>query len=264
MASPVVMGILNITPDSFYSGSRTTDRQVATHKVAEMLRDGAQMIDLGAQSSRPGADRLTAQEEWERLRNVVPYLTQTFPDALFSIDTFYGSVAQQAIDAGVALVNDISAGALDPTIWEVVAQNQVPYIIMHMQGDPQTMQLSPKYEDVTAEVVLELSEKVARLRAKGISDIIVDPGFGFGKTIQHNYQLLKNLHQLQVLGCAVLAGVSRKSMIYKVLDVQPEEALNGTTAVHMVALQQGAKILRVHDVKPAVEVVKLYSQIQNA
>lgn len=258
------MGILNITPDSFFSGSRFRSAQGAAFKAAEMAAQGAKIIDVGAYSSRPGADAVGAQEEWARLEEIIPAVKEAlsgYPEVLISVDTFRGDVAQKAVSAGAHLVNDISGGNLDPQMYDAVAELDVPYILMHMQGDPATMQMNPTYEHVTRDIVRFFSERLPMLHEKGIHDTIVDVGFGFGKTLEHNYQLLRELHAFQLLGRPVLSGVSRKSMIYKALEIGPEESLNGTTALHMAALMGGSQILRVHDVKEAVETITLFSQM---
>lgn len=259
LSNPKVMGILNLTPDSFYDGGKNNSQSEAFQKTEQMLNEGADFIDVGAYSSRPGAKPISEQEELERLA-FLPELIKAFPDAYFSIDTFRSSVARFAVEYGVAIINDISAGNLDKDMFSTVAELQVPYIAMHMQGTPETMQDRPTYNEygVTINVVKELSKVVQELNLLGVNDIILDPGFGFGKTVEDNYQLLRELRQLAILNCPILAGLSRKSMINKVLKINQKEALNGTTALHMLALQNGAHILRVHDVKEAVEAVKLY------
>ncbi len=259
LSNPKVMGILNLTPDSFYDGGKNNSQSEAFRKTEQMLNEGADFIDIGAYSSRPGAKPISEQEELERLA-FLPELIKAFPDAYFSIDTFRSSVARFAVEYGVAIINDISAGNLDKDMFSTVAELQVPYIAMHMQGTPETMQDRPTYNEygVTINVVKELSKVVQELNLLGVNDIILDPGFGFGKTVEDNYQLLRELRQLAILNCPILAGLSRKSMINKVLKINQKEALNGTTALHMLALQNGAHILRVHDVKEAVEAVKLY------
>ncbi|MCL6524575.1 MAG: dihydropteroate synthase [Thermoflavifilum sp.] len=255
---PLVMGIINITTDSFYAGSRHSQIDDILFTTERMLNDGATLIDLGAQSTRPGAKSLSADEELQRLLPALEALTHRFPQAFFSVDTYYARVARYAVEAGAALINDISAGQMDTDMIPTVATLGVPYVIMHMQGTPATMQIDPRYEDVTKEILEFFIQKISQCRKAGIHDLIIDPGFGFGKTITHNYQLLHHLHVFQVTGLPLLVGLSRKSMIYRVLQSSPEEALNGTTALHMLALEQGAAILRVHDVREAVEVIKLW------
>ncbi|KAA2243845.1 dihydropteroate synthase [Chitinophaga agrisoli] len=257
------MGIINITDDSFYAESRSRHLHHIIEKAGQHLAAGAAILDLGAQSSRPGAVEIGAQEEQERLLPVIHALINHYPDAIISVDTYYASVAEKAVHAGAAIINDISAGEMDPQMLETVGRLQAPYIAMHMKGTPATMQKDPQYENVVREVLDYFIQKLAQCRAAGIRDVIIDPGFGFGKTLAHNYTLLRHLHLFQVLDCPLLAGVSRKSMIYRLLGTTPEEALNGTTVIHTLALQQGVQLLRVHDVKPAVETVKIWQYIRN-
>ena len=264
LSTPWVMGILNITPDSFFEGSRFSSAEKAAQRAEEMITDGAKIIDIGGYSSRPGADAVSPEEEWQRLQSVIPAVrtvVDRHPDTFISVDTFRAQVAEKAVGAGAHMVNDISGGNLDDRMYKVVAKLQVPYIIMHMQGDPSTMQINPTYEHVTQDIVKFFSEKLPQLYAMGIHDTIVDVGFGFGKTLEHNYQLLRELHAFQLLGRPILAGVSRKSMIYKALGNTADESLNGTTALHMAALLQGRNILRVHDVKEAVETITLFNEL---
>jgi dihydropteroate synthase len=227
-----------------------------------MLRQGATFIDIGAQSTRPGARTISASTEVKRLLPVIKSILDSHPDALLSVDTFYAETAARCVEAGAVMVNDVSGGNLDKQMFKTIASLQVPYILMHMKGTPATMQLKPVYRDVVAEVAEYLAQRVARLVKLGVKDIIVDPGFGFGKTTEHNYSLLRSLEALKVTGCPVLVGLSRKYMIYKSLNISPEKALNGTTALNMIALMNGASILRVHDVKEAVETVKLFNIMQ--
>lgn len=257
------MGILNITPDSFFDGGKYLDEASILLQAEKMLLEGASILDLGGASSRPGAAEVSESEEMQRILPIVEVLVKKFPEALLSVDTWRASVAQAAVTAGASIVNDISAGSLDENLFETVSELDCPYILMHMQGVPQTMQKSPEYEDIVTEVLDFFIQKIAILRSLGIKDIVIDPGFGFGKTVEHNYALLQNLHVFQnVLGLPVLAGLSRKSMICKPLGIKPAEALNGTTALHMVALQQGANILRAHDVREAIEVIKLWKLLE--
>lgn len=251
------MGIVNITPDSFFSGSRKQTDKAILALVEKHLRDGATFIDIGGYSSRPGASNISVEEEKKRVLNAIEITLKTFPDALISIDTFRSEIADKAINIGAALINDISAGDLDKDMFATVKKHQVPYIIMHMKGTPQTMQTNPTYENVSDEVFLYLSEKINQLKQLGVSDIIADPGFGFSKTTEQNFKLLKNLDQFHALNTPILAGLSRKSMIWKSLNTSPEEALNGTTALNTVALLKNVKLLRTHDVKEAVECIKL-------
>jgi len=263
LSRPVVMGILNVTPDSFFDGGKYAAVSTILQQAEKMLREGASILDVGGASSRPGAVEVNEAEEIKRVVPAIEAILKSFPDTILSVDTWRGSVANAAVHAGASIVNDISAGNLDPKMLETVAPLDVPYILMHMQGAPDSMQKSPQYEDVVTEVLDFFIQKIEGLRRLGIKDIVLDPGFGFGKTVAHNYTLLKNLHVFQnVLGLPVLAGISRKSMICKPLGIKPAEALNGTTALHMVALQQGACILRAHDVREAVEVIKLWELVE--
>ena len=260
---PLLMGILNITPDSFYTGSRFSDPLAYLEKARQMLDEGAAILDIGGQSTRPGARRLSAAEESDRVLPVITALIGAFPQAVLSIDTYHAVVARQAVAAGVAIINDISAGALDPDMLATAGGLQVPYIAMHMQGTPKDMQTNPHYENVVEEVFDYFVQKTEQCRSAGIQDVLIDPGFGFGKTLAHNYQLLQHLGLFQQLDCPVLAGLSRKSMIYKLLKTTAEEALNGTSALNLLALQQGVQILRVHDVRAAGEVVQLWEYYRN-
>ena len=261
--SPVVMGILNVTPDSFYDGGKLSSTHALLTQAENMIAEGASILDLGGMSSRPGAEIISEEEELNRLLPALESLTSRFK-TIISIDTIRASVADACLKAGAHIINDISAGRFDRQMIPVVAQHGAPFVIMHMQGLPATMQQQPQYENVTTEVMQFLSERIKACNEAGISQLILDPGFGFGKTMEHNYALLKNLHTFQQLKLPLLAGVSRKSMICKVLEVNPAQALNGTTAVNMVTLMNGANILRVHDVKEAMETVKIYKQLQQA
>jgi dihydropteroate synthase len=258
LSEPVVMAILNINEDSFYAGSRFTESQAIVAEAGKMLSEGALILDIGGMSSRPGAVVIETQEELDRVLPVIELLHQTYPEAIISVDTIRAEVARQSVAAGAAMVNDISAGRIDPDMYATVARLQVPYILMHMQKRPENMQQDPVYEDVVREVLDFMIREMAALREHGLKDIIIDPGFGFGKSVEHNYTLLRSMHVFQMLDVPVLAGLSRKSMIYKPLNITPEAALNGTSVLHLAALQQGAKILRVHDVAPAVEVIRLF------
>jgi dihydropteroate synthase len=259
---PAVMGILNLTPDSFYDGGRHASLDDALRQVEKMLSEGAVIIDIGGMSSRPGAAIIDTGEELRRVLPPLQLLTRSFPEAIFSIDTVRAEVARQAVAAGAAIVNDISAGRLDDEMYPAIAALGCPYVLMHMKGTPANMQASPEYEDVVLEVLDYFIAEIGKLRQLGVKDIVADPGFGFGKTVEHNYELLKKMHVFKILEVPLLAGISRKSMICRVLGVPPAAALNGTTALHMVALQQGARILRVHDVREAVETVKLWEQLE--
>lgn len=259
---PRIMAILNVTPDSFHADSRVPSVQEAVDRAGKMAEQGAHILDLGGYSSRPGAADIPVQEELDRVIPVLEALRKALPDLPVSVDTFRCAVARDALDAGAAMVNDISGGDLDPEMWELVARRQVPYVMMHMQGTPQNMQDRPAYQDVVTDILDHFIARVGRLRELGLHDLVLDPGFGFGKTRAQNYTLLKGLHQFHILGLPLLAGLSRKSMIWKPLGLSPAEALNGTTALHMVALQQGVKILRVHDPAPAREVITLWQELQ--
>lgn len=260
---PKVMGILNITPDSFYDGGRRETLAAHLKQAEKMLKEGADFIDVGSYSSRPGAKDIQQEEELQRILPVVEALVKEFPEIILSIDTFRSEVAQQCVEAGAAMINDISAGNLDEQMMETVAQLQVPYIMMHMRGNPQTMKDLNEYENLAQDILFYFSEKIDQARELGINDLIIDPGFGFSKNIAQNFELLKKLDLFKNLDLPVLAGLSRKSLIYKTLHTSPEEALNGTTVLNTISLLKGANILRVHDVKEAVECVKLLQHIEN-
>jgi dihydropteroate synthase len=262
LSSPQVMGIMNLTPDSFYGNSRISSVDAALKRAETCLEEGASFIDIGAYSSRPGADEVSTKEELKRIIPAVAEISKRFPEAILSIDTFRAKVARESIEAGAHVINDISGGELDEDMFETVATLNVPYILMHMKGDPKTMQKNPVYDNIGLEVVDYFAAKVARLKQLGLHDIILDPGFGFAKTVSHNYQLLNQLGHLDLFGLPVLVGFSRKSMIYKLLGTTPEEALNGTTILNTIALQKGAAILRVHDVRAAAECIKLVEKMQ--
>lgn len=259
LSTPAVMGIINITDDSFYANSRTRTLHHIVERAGAMLEQGAVFLDVGAQSTRPGAEDVGAAEEQERLLPAIHAILHHYPEALLSVDTFHAAVAEKCILAGAAIINDISAGDMDPQMLPTAASLQVPYVAMHMQGTPATMQQDPQYEDVTQEVLDYFIRKVNQCREAGIKDVIIDPGFGFGKTLAHNHILLQQLDLLHIAGAPLLAGVSRKSMIYRLLGGTPADALNGTTVLHTMALQKGAAMLRVHDVKEAVECVRIVS-----
>lgn len=261
LSSPKVMGILNVTPNSFFDGGKHSDLKAILSQVEKMLSEGATFIDIGGYSSKPSAEFVSEEEELGRLLPVVQQIVREFPTAILSIDTFRSKVAQATIENGAAIINDISAGKLDDTMLQTVAQLQVPYIMMHMKGTPQTMQSMAQYDNIVKEMVFYFSERVAQARSLGINDIIIDPGFGFAKTIPQNFEVLTKLELFQMLELPLLAGVSRKSMIYKTLETTPEFALNGTTSLNTIALLKGATILRVHNVKEAVECVTLYHQL---
>jgi dihydropteroate synthase len=257
--TPLVMGVLNCTDDSFYKGSRSLQLTDLQQRIDQMITEGVNIIDVGGQSTKPGAVQIEIATEIERVKGVLHYIQTQYPNIWVSIDTTRSEVAQFAVEQGADIVNDISAGSMDDKMISTVAALNVPYICMHMQGRPETMQIAPTYVDVTKDVIAFFKEKIEKLKEAGIKEIIIDPGFGFGKTIEHNYQLMDELEQFHELKLPLLVGVSRKSMIYKLLGTTPEEALNGTTMLNTVALMKGAHILRVHDVKEAKEVVKIYS-----
>jgi dihydropteroate synthase len=258
---PLVMGIINITPDSFFGGSRFNSMDEIVTETEKMLNDGADIIDIGGQSTRPGSELIPADEEIKRVVPAINAIANKFPRAIISIDTFYSKVAVAAVDAGATIINDISAGSMDNKMIETVAELKVPYVLMHMKGTPQTMQQNTTYENTTREVLDFFIAKTHELKKAGIIDIIIDPGFGFAKTIGQNFELLKNLSVFRMLDKAILLGISRKSTIYKTLGVSADEALNGTSVLNTIGLMNGASILRVHDVKEATEAVKLFSAI---
>ena len=257
LSAPKVMGILNITPDSFFDGGKHSTKELILAQVNKMLKEGASFIDIGAYSSRPGAKHISEKEELTRLLPVLDLILKNFPETIISVDTFRSNVAKKAITEGASIINDISAGAMDNKMFNIVAKLQVPYIIMHMQGTPQNMQTNPNYKNVVTDVMFYFSKKLQQLRTEGVNDIIADVGFGFGKTIEHNYTLLNNLELFNNLEIPILSGISRKSMLYKPLDIPPNEALNATTIANTIALQKGTNILRVHDVKEAIEAIKI-------
>lgn len=263
LETPIVMGILNITPDSFFDGGQYTHKEAILQQVSRMLGEGATIIDVGAYSSRPGAAEVSEKEELNRLIPVLELLLAEFPEIILSVDTFRSEVAKQAVAKGAAMINDISGGTLDPHMFQTIASLGVPYIVMHMQGTPQTMQNNPSYKDITYELLLYFSKKIAKLKSLGIHDVIIDVGFGFGKSLEHNYTLLNNLDLFKSLEAPILTGVSRKSMLYKPLDISPKEALNATTVAHTIALLKGSHILRVHDVKEAVEAIKIIELLKS-
>jgi dihydropteroate synthase len=263
LAVPKVMGVLNVTPDSFYRESRVTTEEEIIKAASRMIEDGADIIDIGGYSSRPGAINVTPDEERSRVIDAVKIVNREFPDAVISIDTFRSEIAREAVlECGAAMINDISGGEADEEMFKTAQQIQVPYIMMHMRGVPGTMQENPVYDDVVADILRWFSERIFRLRTMGINDIIIDPGFGFGKTAAHNFELLNHLGDFSIAGLPVLVGFSRKSMIWKTLGITPGEALNGTSVLNTVALMNGADILRVHDVKEAVQAVKLVKKLK--
>lgn len=256
------MGILNLTPDSFYDGGKYGANYIS--QVEKMLSEGAKIIDIGGQSTRPGATNITIEVEEKRIIPAIESIIKHFPECIISVDTFYADVAKNAVNAGASIINDISGGDFDNKMFDAIASLKVPYIVMHTQGTPQKMQENPIYSDVTKEVCFSLAQKVKKLELLGVNDIIIDPGFGFGKTLEQNYVLLKNLEHLKIIGRPILVGVSRKSMINKVLDTIPENALNGTSIIHAIALMNGAKILRAHDVKEAIQAIKIVRYLQKS
>ncbi|HNY15220.1 MAG TPA: dihydropteroate synthase [Bacteroidales bacterium] len=263
LSVPKVMGIINITPDSFYGLSRSTDEEDIITVATEMIENGADILDVGGYSSRPGADEISYEEERGRVMNAVKVIARELPEAVISVDTFRSEIAREAVlEYGAAIINDISGGESDPEMFPTISKIKVPYILMHMQGVPGTMQLKPEYDDVVADILKWFGERIFRLQSMGVADIIIDPGFGFGKTAAHNFALLRRLGELSVSGLPLLVGISRKSMIWKTLDITPEDALTGTIVLNTVALMNGADILRVHDVKEAVEAVELVKRLR--
>lgn len=266
LREPQIMGILNVTPDSFYSDSRTPDEAHITERVRQMMDEGADMIDIGGYSSRPGADDVTLEEEMDRLRRGLRIVRKLYPEVPVSVDTFRADVARMCIEEeGADIINDISGGMMDRQMFRTVARLGVPYILMHMQGTPDTMQVAPHYDNLRREVMLYFAERIDRLCQMGAKDIIVDPGFGFGKTLEHNYELMNHLEDFAVFNLPLLVGISRKSMIYKLTGGTPQTSLNGTTVLNTISLVKGAHILRVHDVKAAAEAKQIYMAMkQNA
>ncbi|MFY7810732.1 MAG: dihydropteroate synthase [Flavobacterium sp.] len=262
LSNPKIMGILNLTPDSFFDGGKNFNIDIAIKNVSKMLEEGADFIDIGAYSSRPNAVNISVNEEIDRLIPVLIELNKTFPKAHFSIDTFRSEVAEIALENGACMINDISGGSLDQKMFEIIAKFQVPYVMMHLVGTPQNMTQNTAYQNLITEILFYFSEKINIARTYNINDIIIDPGFGFSKTIDQNFELLQNMKLLEMCNLPILAGISRKSMIYKTLETTPEFALNGTTALNMTALQNGANILRVHEVKEAKECITLFNKLQ--
>lgn len=265
LSTPQVMGILNVTPDSFYAGSRMQTEADIAARARQILDEGASIIDIGAYSSRPDAEHISAEEEMKRLSTGLKILNRNHPEAIISVDTFRADIAERCVnDYGVAIINDIAAGEMDDRMFETVARLGVPYIMMHMQGTPQNMQKRPRYDNLLKEVFMYFAKKVQQLHALGAKDIILDPGFGFGKTLDDNYELMANLEEFSIFELPLLVGVSRKSMIYRLFDATPQEALNGTSILNTIALIKGADILRVHDVREAVEAVKITEKLQKS
>jgi dihydropteroate synthase len=263
LSSPAIMGILNVTPDSFFDKSRVTTETIS-EQAESLLLNGADILDLGGQSTRPGSPRISADEEWLRVKIAMKEIRKNFPQAIVSIDTYYSDVARKAVDAGASIINDISGGQMDDRMFDTVAELNVPYILMHMKGTPENMQKDPTYENVLEEVLQYFNQKISVLKAAGVKDILLDPGFGFGKNTDHNFTLLKNLNAISMLGYPVVIGISRKSMINKVLNIKPAMALNGTTVLNTIGLMNGASILRVHDAKEASEVRALVQTYKKA
>jgi len=259
---PLIMGILNVTPDSFFDGGKFTSEIKWLEHTQQMIDEGADIIDIGAYSTRPGATNVSEQDEMERLVKVIKSVRKQFPELLISVDTFRASIAIKAIEAGANIINDISGGTMDDMMFSTIAKLRVPYVLMHIQGTPETMQEKPQYINVTDEVFAFFTSKLKELKDLGVSKVILDPGFGFGKTLEHNYQLLENLEKFNSIGLPVLVGFSRKSMVCKLLKVKPEEGLNGTSVLNTIALEKGAKILRVHDVKEAKEAVMIVEYLK--
>jgi dihydropteroate synthase len=259
---PWIMGIVNLTPDSFYNKSRVQREDDMVKRVEEMLSDGADLVDLGAYSSRPGAIHISEQEEWERLQPAIKVILRNYPETLISVDTFRSSIARKAYEEGASMINDISGGQIDDNMFKTISEIKLPYILMHMRGDPRTMNTLTTYDNLFKEMINYFESRILELKSSGVNDIIIDPGFGFAKSLDQNYELLKNLTYFEVLGYPLLVGLSRKSMIFKQLGVQPSEALNGTIALNTVSLLKRASILRVHDIKEAKEVVNLVAKLR--
>ena len=259
LSSPKIMGVLNVTPDSFYDGGVFSNEKKILVQVEKMILDGADIIDVGGYSSKPGAKTISLEEEEKRVIPIIKLINKTFNKVVISVDTFRSEIAEKSLDEGASIINDISGGDIDKNIYQIAYKYKAPYIMMHMKGIPSNMQNNPKYENINHDIIKDFTSKIDSAEKKGVCDIIIDPGFGFGKTIQHNYQILNNLKLYTVLKKPILVGISRKSMIYKLLKTDPSKALNGTTSLNTIALINGANILRVHDVKEAKEVIKLYS-----
>jgi len=262
LSTPKIMAIVNLTPDSFYSESRNASAEAALNRIENALAQGADIIDLGACSTRPGADVPSVEEEWLRMKDVLTTARRNFPDAIISIDTFRSQIARQAVEAGADIINDVSGGQIDEQMFSSIAEMQVPYVLMHMRGTPATMQQFTNYQNVTSDVIIDLSQKLRQLTDLGVHDVIIDPGFGFAKTVEQNYELFAHLSDFKIFELPLLVGISRKSMIYKLFGTTPEKSLNGTTILNTFALQNGASILRVHDVPEAVEARKIVGILQ--
>lgn len=264
LSEPKIMGILNLTPDSFYDGGRNNNLNAALKKTEQMLTDGADIIDIGAYSSRPGAVHISEEEEHQRMIPVIRAIIREFPKTIISVDTFRSGIARASASEGAGIINDISAGSLDENMFKTIAEIKLPYVLMHMRGTPQTMAKHTDYENIITDLCYYFAGKIAQLKSMGVHDLIIDPGFGFAKTLEQNYELLNGLETLKICGHPILAAVSRKSMIYKLLDTDAEHALNGTTVINTIAITKGANILRVHDVKEAKEVIRILSQLKNS
>ena len=263
LSTPKIMGIINMTDDSFYDGGTNNNSNKTLKKVTKFIKEGADIIDIGGYSSRPGAKNISIKEEWKRIKDIIPIVNKNFPKTIISVDTFRSEIAKRAIENGAHIINDISGGSIDKSLFDTVASLKTPYILTHIKGNPENMQENPNYNSVINEITKYFKKKIITLKSKGINNIIIDPGFGFGKSLQHNYEILNNLNKFKKFNLPILVGVSRKSMIYRLLKTNPKEALNGTTVVNTLCLLGGANILRVHDVKEAKECIKIIKFAQN-
>ena len=263
LSTPKIMGIINMTDDSFYDGGKNYNSNKTLKKVTKFIKEGADIIDIGGYSSRPGAKNISIKEEWKRIKDIIPIVNKNFPKTIISVDTFRSEIAKRAIENGAHIINDISGGSIDKCLFDTVASLKTPYILTHIKGNPENMQENPNYNSVINEITEYFQKKIKTLKSKGINNIIIDPGFGFGKSLQHNYEILNNLNKFKKFNLPILVGVSRKSMIYRLLKTNPKEALNGTTIVNTLCLLGGANILRVHDVKEAKECIKIIKFAQN-
>ena len=263
LSTPKIMGIINMTDDSFYDGGTNYNSNKTLKKVTKFIKEGADIIDIGGYSSRPGAKNISIKEEWKRIKDIIPIVNKNFPKTIISVDTFRSEIAKRAIENGAHIINDISGGSIDKCLFDTVASLKTPYILTHIKGNPENMQENPNYNSVINEITKYFHKKIKTLKSKGINNIIIDPGFGFGKSLQHNYEILNNLNKFKKFNLPILIGVSRKSMIYRLLKTNPKEALNGTTVVNTLCLLGGANILRVHDVKEAKECIKIIKFAQN-
>ena len=263
LSTPKIMGIINMTDDSFYDGGTNYNSNKTLKKITKFIKEGADIIDIGGYSSRPGAKNISIKEEWKRIKDIIPIVNKNFPKTIISVDTFRSEIAKRAIENGAHIINDISGGSIDKCLFDTVASLKTPYILTHIKGNPENMQENPNYNSVINEITEYFQKKIKTLKSKGINNIIIDPGFGFGKSLQHNYEILNNLNKFKKFNLPILVGVSRKSMIYRLLETNPKEALNGTTIVNTLCLLGGANILRVHDVKEAKECIKIIKFAQN-